>query len=319
MSPDRLPVSVVVLTFNEERNLAGCLRSVVGWAGEIFVVDSGSTDGTQCIARRYGATVLDHPFVDHQQQWTWALAQLPLGFEWVLGLDADQRVTPELEAELAHLFRHDEARVSAADGFYLKRRQVFRGRWIRHGGYYPKYLLKLFRKDKVYFDPSDLLDHHFYVRGHADTLHADIVEDNQNEYDIQFWIDKHNTYAKRHAREELLRRSGQSPWPLPPRFFGTPDQRVIWLKQRWYSLPLYVRPALYFAYRYVARRGFLDGKEGFIFHFLQAFWYRLLIDIHLEQQLQQQSGSVGAGSSDRAAQGRTSSTDVGDSYARTRN
>jgi hypothetical protein len=147
-------------------------------------------------------------------------------------------------------------------------------------------LLKLFRKDSVYFDAYDLLDHHFYVRGEVARLKHDLVEDNKNEWNIEFWIDKHNRYAARHAREELARRTGHAAWPQNPSLYGSPDQRVMWLKQRWYQLPLYVRPVLYFTYRYVFRRGFLDGKQGFIFHFLQGFWYRLLVDVHLDEMLQ---------------------------------
>jgi glycosyltransferase involved in cell wall biosynthesis len=280
MSRATLPLTAVVLTMNEEANLAACLKSLAGWTADLVVVDSGSTDGTVQIAREHGARVLVHPFETHALQWRWALAQLPTSTGWVFGLDADQRVMPELRAELERTLASVPPNVA---GLYVKRRQVFRGRWIKHGGYYPKYLLKLFRLSAVRVDDGDLMDHRFYVEGRTEKLSHDIIEDNQNERDIAFWVAKHNRYAVRHAREESQRRD-DSRWPVAPRFFGTPDERSAWLKRAWYRLPLYVRPALYFFYRYVLRFGWMDGKQGFVFHFLHAFWYRLLIDIHLDAE-----------------------------------
>lgn len=279
-----IPLTILTLTYNEEQNLPACLASVQGLSCETIVIDSGSTDHTREIAARFGARVYAHPFESHAQQWHWALNHLPLDSEWILGLDADQRLTPALCQELADLFTVHSKRLNAVDGFYIKRRQIFRGRWIKHGGYYPKYLLKLFRRRAVKLDKNDLVDHHFWVDGPTAKLEHDLIEDNQRERDIAFWIEKHNRYARLLAREELARRNGLA-WPVRPRLIGSPDQRVAWIKQRWYTLPLYVRPFLYFLYRYFFLLGFLDGKEGFVFHFLHAFWYRLLVDIHLDDLL----------------------------------
>jgi glycosyltransferase involved in cell wall biosynthesis len=280
----RVPVSAIVLTHNEESNLAPCLESLAGWVGEIFVLDSGSTDGTLSIAERHGAHVVEHGFETHSRQWLWALQHLPLKHAWVLALDADQRLTRELQEEIVDLFTGDRASLAGVDGLYLNRRQIFRGRWIRHGGYHPKYLLKLFRRDRVRIDEGDLVDHHFYVPGPTRTLKHALVEDNIKEADIAFWIDKHNRYARLQAQIEAL--DGRSR-ALAPRPLGNPDERTAWLKRAWARLPLYLRPALYFTYRYFLRLGFLDGKQGFVFHSLQAFWYRLLVDIHLDDLRQQ--------------------------------
>lgn len=281
MSVGKVPLSAIILTFNEETNLPACLASLAGWVGEIFVVDSGSSDGTSEIARAYGCTLVSHPFETHAKQWQWALDTLPLAHEWVLGLDADQRLLPALRDELTALFCETPERLEGIEGLYIKRRQIFRGHWIRHGTYYPKYLLKLFRRSRVRLDERDLMDHHFYVSGPVAKLNYDMVEDNQKEQDLTFWLSKHLRYARLHAEEERLRGSEADTWLLPARFFGSPDERIVWLKRLWYRLPLFVRPTLYFVYRYLFRLGFLDGKEGFIFHFLQGFWYRLLVDIHL--------------------------------------
>ena len=276
-------LTFIVLTKNEEKNLSACLESVHGWVRDIFVVDSGSTDSTLAIAERYEATVVNHAFESHAKQWNWALHNLPISTDWVLGLDADQRVTPELHKEIVGFIDSGRGRDETIAGCFIKRRQIFRGKWIKHGGYYPKYLLKMFRLSKVWVDENDLVDHHFRVNGKTLNLENDINEDNQNEADISVWIEKHNRYAALQAMEEnshpLDRRVGQVKASLA----GNPDEKVAWMKRLWGRLPLFVRPFIYFFHRYFIRLGFLDGKEGFIFHFLQGFWYRLLVDIKLDE------------------------------------
>jgi len=284
-----VPLAAVILTLNEERNLDECLGSLAGWVSELHVVDSGSTDQTLAIAARHDARVTPHPFETHAKQWQWALLALPLEADWVLALDADQHVTPELAAEIGRLVTSNDPAIA---GGYVKRRQVFRGRWIRHGGYYPKYLLKLFRRSAVWMDEGDLVDHHFHVRGNTVLLDHDIVEDNRNEASIEAWTAKHNRYAVLQAKEQLARAAaGRNGTRAAP--FGTPDERVLWLKQVWNGLPLYWRPALYFVYRYVLRLGFLDGREGFVFHVLQAYWYRLLVDINVDELRRKASAPTG--------------------------
>jgi glycosyltransferase involved in cell wall biosynthesis len=268
---------------NEEPNLRDCLASVTAWAEEVFVVDSGSSDRTGEIAEGHGAVVVEHAFETHAAQWQWALDTLPLRTEWVLALDADQQVTTELAGEIRAL---PQTALDQIDGIYLNRRQVFRGRWIKHGGYYPKYLLKLFRRSAVTIDRGDLVDHHFLVSGRVMTLRHDLIEANRKEDDISFWTEKHVRYASLLAREELEWRTGARGTTIPPSLLGTPDQRTLAAKQIWRRMPLYVRPFLYFSYRYFVRCGFLDGKQGAIFHFLQAFWFRLLVDIRLDEMLQ---------------------------------
>jgi glycosyltransferase involved in cell wall biosynthesis len=273
-------VSAVILTFNEARNIDACLQSLAGWTAEIVVVDSGSTDDTVTIARAHGATIVTHPFETHAKQWRWALDSLPLKTDWVLALDADQRVTPELRGAIVTALA-DPGR-AAVRGYFVNRRQIFRGRWIRHGGYYPKYLLKLFRRDAVSLDEADLVDHHFLVDGAVATLAGDMIEDNRNEAAIFDWTAKHNRYAVLQARQEIAARAAAAPIAFDA-VWGHPDERVRWLKQQWARLPLFVRPCLYVFYRYVLRLGFLDGREGFIFHVLQGFWYRLLVDININE------------------------------------
>lgn len=271
----KLPISVIVLTYNEEKNLEECLEGVHGWARDIFVVDSFSTDKTMAIAGRYTGNIYQHPFVNQAKQLNWALDNLPIETEWVFRLDADERPTPELKKEL-------EAVLGAMDkdtsGIYIKRRVFFMGRWIRHGGYYPTWILRIWRRGKAYSEERWMDEHVIMREGRAYFLKNDFIDDNRK--DLHWWVGKHNDYAKREAVEMLgLMRGKTVEQGIPARLSGPQDQRKRWLKEKVYArLPLFVRPFLYFIYRYFLRLGVLDGREGLIWHFMQGFWYRFLVD-----------------------------------------
>jgi glycosyltransferase involved in cell wall biosynthesis len=285
-----IPLSVLVTTRNEEANVERCLRSVHGLADQVFVLDSESTDGTVEIARRYAEVrtlAYDHsriiPWI-----FQWGLDNLPLRNDWVLILEADQAVKPELQGEIAALLSRPDG--VQEDGFYIRRRQIFRGKPLRFGGYGSKVLLKLFRRSRSGLDPVEQ-DTRVYVRGPVGRLRAPLEEHNLKEDSIQFYLQKHLRYAEAFAREEFERRRGGISWKTPPRLLGTPDERVLWMKSRYYRMPLYVRPFLYFFYRYFLLLGILDGRTGFVFHFLQAFWFRLIVDVRLEELLREEGGA----------------------------
>jgi glycosyltransferase involved in cell wall biosynthesis len=259
----------------EELNLESCLRSVWGWSADIHVVDSGSTDGTLAIAGQLAHHVHHHPYIDHASQIAYVIYDLPLKFEWVLLLDADNAVSAELKNSIDGVLA---APNEAVDGYYAVHRQVFRGQTVRG---LKRWWLRLVRHRNVELDDSELVDWRLTLRGTVGYLGGVITEHNLKENDIDFWIDKHQKFSSRMAIEEALRRAGRIEWSVRPRLFGTPDERMIWFKSRWYTLPLYVRPFLYFSYRYFWRLGFLDGPNGFLFHFLQAFWFRLIVDVKL--------------------------------------
>jgi glycosyltransferase involved in cell wall biosynthesis len=273
-----LPLSVVVLTFNEEVNVQRCLDSVQGWCRDIFLVDSYSTDQTIEIAKRYTDKIYSHEYQGHAQQWSWALAELPFEHEWIFAMDADFVMTEELKNEITKILVHPPTDVN---GYYVRHKQVFRGKFVRFGTIYPRYWLRMFRNGSGYVDAHDLVDLHFYVRGKTSKIEFDLVEDNYKERDIGFWVNKQVKFAKKQAEEEYRRETTKVDFPVTPSLFGTPDQRTLWLKSKWYRLPLFVRPFLYFFYRYFLRLGFLDGREGFVYHFTQALLYRLLVDIEL--------------------------------------
>ncbi len=275
-----MTISAVILTLNEEQNLPECLNSLRGWCRQIIVVDSGSTDRTLSIAKEHAALVLQHPFETHSKQWNWALKNAPIREEWVLAIDADQRISTELRDEITA-----EVSSSSADiaGYYLPRKQIFRGQWIRHGGYWPKYLLKLFRRGAGQSDEGELLDFRFYVKGKTRLLKNPLIEQNEKEQAILFWIQKHLRFIELLAQEEYARRHNRTKWTIQPSVTGNPDQRVLWRKTLWHRMPLYIRPFLYFGYRYFIQLGILDGPQGFLFHFLQAFWFRFMVDIRLAE------------------------------------
>ncbi len=273
-------LSGIILTFNEERNLPACLEALAPICREIFVVDSGSSDGTRATAERFGAHFVTNSFEGHAKQWNWALRNLPLTGDWVIALDADQRLTPELQGEITQALPITPPEVA---GYYLPRKNIFRGRWLRHGGYWPKYLLKLFRRGSASTDERELLDFRFYVKGKTSRLSHPLIEENLKEAEISFWLQKHIRFVERRAQEKSLRRKSPPMWEIQPRFWGSPDQRTLWLKERWYSLPPLVRPFPYFLYKYFFRLGFLDGREGALYIFLHSFWYELMIGVRLKE------------------------------------
>lgn len=270
-------LSVLVLTMNEELNIEACLDSIVGRADDIVVVDSGSTDRTVALCRERGLEPVVHPYVDHRSQIDWAITSIPWRHDWLLLLDADNIVTPRLMHEITQELRQAPGGVH---GFYNPHHHYFRNRRVR--GLKTSWL-RLIRRSRVRVDGSELVDFRLVVDGPTGKLSGAIIESNKKELDLDFWIDKHQKFARRMAIEEILRAEGVLSWSdaLQPRLFGNPDQRMIWFKNLWYRMPLYVRPVLFFWYRYILRLGFLDGWNGFVFHTLQSFWFRLIVDVHI--------------------------------------
>lgn len=277
--------SFVILTFNEEMHLPRLLESVRSLDAPVFILDSGSTDNTIAIANEFGATILEHPFENHPKQWDYAFKNFKIQTPWVIGLDADQKVTPELSKYLTD-FRDKD--YEGINGIYFNRKNFFKGRWLKHGGYYPFYQLKMFRYGIGYSDLSENMDHRFVVPGNT-TIWKDghLLEENLKENNIAFWIQKHNRYSDLVAREEVERMKLMRTQTVSPRFWGSPDERRAWLKQLWWKLPRYLRPWLYFTYRMIFQLGILDGRTGVIFHFLQGFWFRLIIDVKIDEILRQ--------------------------------
>jgi glycosyltransferase involved in cell wall biosynthesis len=277
--------SFIILTYNEQIHLPRLLSSITGLNAAIFILDSGSTDGTTAIAEKAGATIAQHPFINHPQQWDYALKIFNVKTPWVICLDADQVITPQLHLLLSNFTDESYQHV---DGIYFNRKNFFKGKWIKHGGYYPFYLLKMIRYGVGYSDLNENMDHRFIVPGKtAVWKNGHIIEENLKENNIRFWIDKHNKYSDQLAIEETERILKIRQQTISPNFWGSPDERTAFLKQLWWRLPRYLRPTLYFTYRIIFKLGILDGRTGIIFHFMQGFWFRLVVDIKIDEIIKQ--------------------------------
>lgn len=272
-----IPVSAIILTFNEESKITECLESCEGIFDEIFIVDSYSTDGTLDIASQYNASVLQNEFINYSRQRNWAFQNLPIKNEWIINLDADHRISADLKSELIAVFANDIT--SDVNGFLISRKTLFMDRWIKYGGHYPSYHSVLFRKGKGFCEDTQY-DQHFVVHGKKIKLKTNIID---------IVTDSLSSFTERHNRWSSMEIS-QSKTDIDPHntieenLLGNPIERKRYLKNIYYKFPLFIRPFLYFLYRYIIRLGFLDGKEGLIFHFLQGFWFRFLIDAKLYEQ-----------------------------------
>ncbi len=282
------PFSFIILTYNEEIHLPRILTSLQELNAKTYIIDSGSSDKTLEIAATYGAEVKYNAFENHPKQWDFALKNCDIQTPWTIGLDADQTLSPELFEKLRNFKDIDYQTI---DGIYFNRKNYFQGTWIKHGGYFPFYLLKMFRTGKGFSDLNENMDHRFIVSGQTSIWKSGyLIEENLKENDLNFWIQKHEKYSERVAQEEFERWQGLRQQTLKPQLFGNPDQRTAWLKRMWWKLPLGIRPYLYFSYRMFFKLGILDGAVGIKFHYLHALWFRKLIDQKLKA-LKKQSKS----------------------------
>lgn len=268
-------LAVVILTHNEARHIGRALDHLAPIAQEVFLIDSGSTDGTIEIAEARGAKVLRNPWTNHAQQFQWGLDNAPITADWVMRLDADEVIEPDLAAEIAARLPTLPAAVT---GVNLKRKHVFMDRWIRHGGRYPLTLLRLWRRGKARIEQRWMDEHMLLTEGAAVTFDGGFADHNLN--DLTFFTDKHNKYATREAIDVLNQKYGlfARDEALDARSASAAASGKRWLKEGLYNrLPFWVGPLGYFLYRYIVQLGFLDGREGLIYHGLQGGWYRFLV------------------------------------------
>lgn len=278
-SPDAsqaVTLAVVILTHNEGRHIARALASVAPIAGEVFVIDSGSSDDTVALARAGGATVLNHPWTNYAQQFQWGLDTAPITADWVMRLDADEIIEPDLAAVIAARLPTLPPSVT---GVNLKRKHVFLDRWIRHGGRYPLTLLRIWRRGTARIEQRWMDEHMLLSEGQAVTFEGGFSDVNLN--DLSFFTAKHNAYSTREAIDRLNQTYGLFATDAPME--GASSSRAAagkrWVKEQVYNrLPLWVGPLGYFLYRYILQLGFLDGRPGLIYHGLQGGWYRFLVE-----------------------------------------
>lgn len=275
--------SFIILTFNEEVHLPRLLDSIKALDAPVYILDSGSKDDTIEIAHQYQAEIKVNQFINHPQQWDFALKNFDIKTPWTIGLDADQIVTPELY-QLLESF--EDQKHKDVNGIYFNRKNYFQGHWIRYGGYYPIYLLKMFRTGIGYSDLNENMDHRFIVTGKTVIWkEGHLIEENLKENEIDFWFSKHEHYSELIAQEELERMQNLRVQSLKPSLLGNPDEKKAWLKRLWWKLPLGIRPYLYYTYRMVFQFGFLDNKTARHFHYLQGLWFRKLVDRKINEKI----------------------------------
>ena len=274
---ERMSVSVVILTFNSQESIEATLLSVLAVSDDIHVVDSGSTDATLEIVRRYTSSVVHHPFENYGAQRNWAIANLELRHGWQLHLDADERLSPPLAQAVARMAA--DGFPGEAVGYFLPRLTWFLGRPIRHGAMYPIWHMRLFRSGAGRCEARKY-DQHFLVEGPTGRIDHPMIDDIR--MPLTEWTARHNRWADAEV-DELLAPSA-SDHLVRADMTGDPVQQKRALRSRYNRAPLFVRAVLLFLYRYVLRLGFLDGREGLIFFVLQTFWFRFLVDAKIYER-----------------------------------
>ncbi len=251
-------------------------------ASRIVIVDSYSTDRTCEIARKLGVEVLQNPWLNYATQFQWGLDHSNITTEWTMRIDADEYLTPDLISEINARVSHLEPNFT---GILIKRQVHFMGKWIRHGGYYPTKLLRLWRTGVGEIEQRWMDEHVKLSHGHTIEFVHDLVDDNLNT--LTWWTAKHNQYSTREAVDLLNKEYNlfiEDSVLASEAVQESQVERKRWMKDNMYvRMPIFLRSILYFLYRYFLLLGFLDGRKGLIWHFLQGFWYRFLVDAKIYQ------------------------------------
>ncbi|TRV03293.1 MAG: glycosyltransferase family 2 protein [Microcystis wesenbergii Mw_MB_S_20031200_S109] len=280
---EKIPVSVLIPAKNEESNLPACLESVAR-ADEVFVVDSQSSDRSIEISTNYGANVVQFYFNGRwPKKKNWSLDNLPFRNEWVLIVDCDERITPELWNEIATVIQDPDY-----NGYYLNRRVFFLGQWIRYGGKYPDWNLRLFKHKSGRYENLNTEDipntgdnevhEHVILDGKVGYLKNDMLHIDFR--DIYHWLERHNRYSNWEARVyyNILTGNDES-GTIGANLFGDAVQRKRFLKKIWVKLPF--KPLLRFILFYFIRLGFLDGKAGYIYgRLLSQYEYQIGVKLY---------------------------------------
>lgn len=282
-------LTVIILTKNEEKNLRKCIESFRGAARRFVIVDSFSTDGTEVLCRqldeelkKFGSSVdfYQNKWISYADQLNWGLTHTNISTEWSMRMDADEELMEDLAAETEQ--KLDKLK-SPVNGVIVRRRLIFMGRWIKHGGRYPEFLLRIFRTGKATCERKIMDEHMILLEGTTVYFKHDLCDNNQK--DLEWWTAKYNWYSSREVLDHQLTLENAMDNSLET---GKASSSQAVMKRKikngfYYKLPKFWRAHIYFIYRYYFKLGFLDGPEGKIFHFLQAYWYRFLVDAKMYQ------------------------------------
>ena len=262
-------LTTIILTYNEEKNIVNAINSVKKLAKRIVVVDSFSTDKTIEIAKSLGAEIIEHKFENQAKQFIYAINHLKIDTQWIMRLDADEIISKKASKEIEEIcfFNKD----TDINGIVVRFEVNFLGKKLRHGGIYPFKKMIIYKKNKGYMEDKAMDEHIVLNEGKSIELKHDSYH--RDYKDLNAWIDKHNKYSSREVEDYFLNNNQESKQLNK----SAKIKRFIKFKI-YYKLPLGTRAHQYYLYRYYFKFGFLDGKEGKIFAFMQAYWYRFLVD-----------------------------------------
>lgn len=278
-------ITAIILTKNEEFNIEKCILSIKPIVKRIIVIDSFSDDKTVELAEKNGVEVYQHKFENYSKQFIYGLTHFDIKTTWVLRIDADEEMTADVRNEVEYLCNTNVN--TDINGIVLRFEVNFMGKKLRHGGIYPFKKLNIFKYGIGYMEERHMDEHIVlksgrYVETKADCIHKDYK-------DITYWINKHNLYASREVQDYLAERNECN--NLHGYETLAKVKRIIKYKI-YYKLPMGMRAHMYYIYRYYFKLGFLDGKEGKIFAFLQAYWYRYLVDVKIYEKGKKALGNV---------------------------
>ena len=269
-------IAAIILTKDEEKHIERCINSLKGVCDEIIVVDSFSTDRTCDIAEAMGAKVYKNPWKNYATQFNYGVYNCNIKSAWIWRIDADEFLEGNIGIAVKKALKECNDDVN---GVYIRKRIDFIGKPLLHGGWYPSYHLKIFRNGHGDCE-NRWMDEHIRIFDGTTITVEDGNQVDANLNSLTWWTQKHNGYATREMVDMLMMEYGldAKAQEVVPKFFGTEEQRKRWLKMKYVKFPLFIRPFINFFLRYILKVGFLDGKEGFIWHILQGFWYRMLVD-----------------------------------------
>lgn len=262
----KIPVSVFIMTLNEEANLRNCVEAL-HWADEIIVLDSESSDGTQRLARELGCRVVVRKLMNWAEHQNWALRNLPFSHPWVLNIDADEIVPPDLAQEIGQVVASD----SSAVAYRFRRKDYFLGTWLKHASFYPLWLTRLYKPECVSFER--LVNPVTKVTGEVADLEGQLIHYPFSK-GISHWFERHNSYSSFEAQEYRRKETAD----FKAVFDADANVRRKAIKQLFTRLPL--RPVIKFCFLYFAKCGFLDGRAGLYYSVMQAF-YEFMISVKL--------------------------------------
>lgn len=270
----KLDITAIILTYNEELHIRRCLENVCPIVKKVYVIDSPSTDNTVAICSEFeNVEVVVHKYPGNQaEQFNWALDNVKIDTEWILRLDADEYMLPELVEELKQKL---PTLTNDVTGIEFKRRHIFMDKWVKRG-IYPVIMMRMFRNGMGRYD-ARLMDEHIALKeGRSVVFENDFCD--HSLIDVSDYCRKHINYAQREACEVLNELYGLSSHIDESLTLGDQAKDKHKKKGGYNKLPLFWRSFAYFCYRYFLKGAFLDGKEGFLFAFLQGWWYRTLVD-----------------------------------------